>query len=356
MKKTPCYIITSLLIFMCVIATQGCKGAFATDDAGNENVQRGERILLNKIQNSVGNIVLTLENFINAGIDEVDEDSLKHALFVLNSVGRENLKNISAIKSSLKRADELTFIDEQFRKCVIVNGTLNNWVYVLEYTELKCRASQLNGEGNVNISFSVSSVEEISLFTNLTKLDLSGNNLGSIDLSNNLRLEELNLSKLPIKSLDLTSNENLKKLYLTGSHLINIEIASHERLIELKIASTAVTQLNVENNVNLEILDIADTTISTIDLGFNAKLKNLNLSATNIEDIDLSKLDNLRQLNLKNTPLNNLEISSNVLLQSLNILETNISFLNVINNTHLSELQYDEEKVILLGKSFTQLP
>ena len=74
---------------------------------------------------------------------------------------------------------------------------------------------------------------------------LADNNLTSVNVKSNTKLEELSLSHNPVAALNLTKNTKLEELY---------------------IANTKITKLKLTSNRNLYTLDIRNLKMRTLDL------------------------------------------------------------------------------------------
>ncbi|RYQ46386.1 Ig-like domain-containing protein [Bifidobacterium pseudolongum] len=116
---------------------------------------------------------------------------------------------------------------------------------------------------------------DLSKQTELRELDLDGNNLTEIDLTRNTLLWSLRAEENRLTNIDLSQNNNLEYIYLANNQLEELETYNLRKLQELKIQHNKLTALDLSNNKQLFDLTIYDNRISTIDLSKNIELHNL---------------------------------------------------------------------------------
>ncbi len=105
----------------------------------------------------------------------------------------------------------------------------------------------------------ISSLYGIQMFTSLEKLNVSGQNLTSLDLKANGALSVLCCDNNPLKSLDLSGNAELKMLYAQSTSLETIDLSHNYRLEAAYLSRSALTSLDVSGCTALKILDCANT-------------------------------------------------------------------------------------------------
>ena len=147
---------------------------------------------------------------------------------------------------------------------------------------------------------------------NLKTLVIKANDLESLNLENNDKLEMLELSENKITKLDISKNLNLKKLYINKSKL---------------------ESLNLENNIKLENLDVSDNKyLKNLDIRNLKKLKHINLNDTIIrkDSIDFSNNPNLKYLDVySQLKTLNIEKSINLGYYTLKVFNNKITKLNI---------------------------
>ncbi|PIB32777.1 hypothetical protein BFP78_00485 [Gaetbulibacter sp. 5U11] len=141
----------------------------------------------------------------------------------------------------------VTIPDVNFKAALVANSLINtNADTEIQVSE----ANSFNGSIIVN-NQNIADATGLEAFPNLSQLNLSQNNLNTINLTNNTALSFLNLS-----------NNNLQTLFLSQN--------------------TSLTNINVTNN-NLSLLDIRNSNTSNI-LIFNS-VGNINLNCIKISDV-----------------------------------------------------------------------
>ena len=145
---------------------------------------------------------------------------------------------------------------------------------------------------------------DLSNNTSLTTLDLIFNQLTSLDLSNNTSLTDLDLSENQLTSIDLSNNVNLRELNLDVNPLTSINgMENLTELTTLNLEGDQLTELNLNNNTKLINLYLYDNQLTSIDLSNNTSLTALDLSENQLTSIDLSNNTNLSSLHIDGTSL-----------------------------------------------------
>lgn len=162
---------------------------------------------------------------------------------------------------------------------------------------------------------------DLSALTKLTSLRINGNDITSLDVSQNTALRELNCRGC----------ENLSELILTPS------------LTSLQCDGCALTSLDVSACAGLTSLICYNNGISALNLSSNTALSELNCSYNHIASLDLSAnallANSLTDYNLGNQTLNAVASASGKLIS----VEVNIGSAENIVSTSLSDGSYNAE-------------
>ncbi len=149
-----------------------------------------------------------------------------------------------------------------------------------------------NGDGEIQVSeaaavfglelngLNISSLEGIHEFTNILRLLCGNNNLTSIDISQNLSLEELTVTFNQLTVLEVTHNLNLKFLDFVTNQITSIDLSQNLSLETLICDNNEfLTGIDVSQNSNLIYLTCSN----------NPLLSSLNIKNGN--NINLSPMD-----------------------------------------------------------------
>ncbi len=199
----------------------------------------------------------------------------------------------------------------------------------------------------------LTSVKGIEKLTNLKSLNLMGNHISTIDLSNNTKLQNLDLQMTRLTSIDISHNVELKAFYFTstavvnninlenntklekifiGSELTSVDLSHQPELKDLTLSGAEFSSINLSSNPLLTKLDLSSDNLSNIDLSHNTLLTDLNLSNNNFTQLDLSAQNELTNLNVSNNKLVALDFSNITNLVSLNV--RNNSLLSIKGELH----------------------
>ena len=198
----------------------------------------------------------------------------------------------------------------------------------------------------------------------LTSIDLSDNtalthlwvndnyNLGSLDISNNTALVYLNAGSDGLSEIDITNNTLLKELYISDNNPLSIiGLSNLVHLERLECNSDGLTSLDVTNNKALRILACAYQSISELDLSQNLMLKTLECRCNEITSIDVSQNSELVDLSVAVNKLTAIDVSYNTKLKVLQLGTNNLSSLDVLNNTELEYMDCDNNFLTSLDLS-----
>ena len=151
----------------------------------------------------------------------------------------------------------------------------------------------------------------------MTHLDLHGNDLLVLDLSNNNKIEFLNLLQNQLREIDLSKNPALTYLDLSINNLSSIDLSKNPALTHLDLSINNLSSIDLSKNPALTYLNLARNNLSSIDLSKNTALETLYLSGNNLSSIDLSKNTALETLYLSGNNLSSIDLSKNTALKTL---------------------------------------
>jgi protein phosphatase 1 regulatory subunit 7 len=180
---------------------------------------------------------------------------------------------------------DIPFKDDHFKECVLSYGEQQ----LNKIHELECSNSH------------ITSADEIRFFPAIKLLDLSNNQLTTLDVSNNTLLKTLylpnnNLQNLDVSAnplleflyaynnqlsdIDLTHSPLMKELILVGNQLRTLNITTHTVLVDLLVYANALTELDISKNTQLEYLQAEKNQIDTLNISHNPKLSVLQVDPT----------------------------------------------------------------------------
>ena len=180
---------------------------------------------------------------------------------------------------------------------------------------------------------------DVSKNTNLQYLSLGYNKLSSIDLTNNTKLEYLNLYDNSLTSVNgLNKLTNLLKIDISENQIESLDISGIETVTTLYAGQNKLTTLDVSKNTALETLGASNNQLTSIDVSTNTALKTLGASSNQLTSIDLSKNTALTELMVSNNQLTELDVSKNTALTYLYANNNQLTELDLSKNTALETL------------------
>lgn len=193
----------------------------------------------------------------------------------------------------------------------------------------KLKLISLDSVANITYALDLSNQGE------LEKLTLNGNNIPSLDLSNNPKLTFLGLhaditkegeGKGLISELDLSNNPALKQIVIEGHQITSLDLSNNKKLTNITIRGNNLTSLDVSMLPELEYLYLESNELREIDVTKNPRLERLEISG----NADISSLD----------------ISQNPELKELYAQQTSLFFLDAKNNRKLEILFLDQNPLL----------
>ena len=109
----------------------------------------------------------------------------------------------------------------------------------------------------------------------------------------------LNLSNNNISDLSCLSN-------IVG--ISNLDLSNNPKLTDLEVSNNNLTSINLENNLELGYLDVTNNQLINLDISNNYKISNLYISNNLLTGIKTSHLENLSNHDLLNMANLNTEI------------------------------------------------
>lgn len=205
----------------------------------------------------------------------------------------------------------------------------------------------------------------IEACTNLHYLNLSGNDLTKLDVSNNKLLDTLDCSmNYNLKSLDISQNKNLLQLhcYACSLEIERWDLSANPELKDLRIGGdgfysfSTISVLDCSNNHKLEslmagqsqmselyldcpelnLVDLELNNLSSLDFSNCTKLTTLNIAQNKITHLDLQCPD-LDLLRCESNNLTALDVSN---CPKLNVLYCNDNQLQELDLTNNKEIEY----------------
>ena len=178
----------------------------------------------------------------------------------------------------------------------------------------------------------------VEIFYNLEWLICDGNNLTSLDVSQNTKLEYLTCGDNKLTELDLSHNPNLDTLHCSDNQFTELDVTHNPALRELNCMINKLTALDVTHNTQLQRLECQINDLSKLDLSNNPKLSYLDCQDTELAELDVSHNPELEYLHSGGDYLTSIDVSKNPKLLSLILNEMNISELDVSHNPRLRTL------------------
>ena len=160
-------------------------------------------------------------------------------------------------------------------------------------------------------SQNIASLEGIEAFTALTELICDGNNLMSLDVTNNTALTRLWCIRNQLSSLDITNNTALTDFFCSDNTIMNLDLSNNIALTRIICSNNVLNGLDLSSNTALTDLVCDSNNLMSLDLSANTALTNI----TCIEN----QLTSLNMANGNNTNVTNFRATRNPMLTCIQV-------------------------------------
>lgn len=214
--------------------------------------------------------------------------------------------------------------------------------------------SALVGVTTVNVErLFINGMEGIQDFVDLEVLNVNQINLGTIDLSQNLKLRELHARACSLNALNLVNNTELEILDLYGNGISDLNLEFNTKLQSVDVSSNPLASLFLLNHPDLNTLDVSDsdirylivegTALTSLDLSFNSLLEEVSIRYNNISNLVLPANDSpLTKLEVVGESLTAFDVENRTNLVDLTIFDIQATDLIVENLPNLTSFRLEE--------------
>ena len=131
-----------------------------------------------------------------------------------------------------------------------------------------------------------------------------------------------------VGDLNLSSCSELKSISIEDNSISQIELNSFH-LTVVNVSSNNLSSLDVSNLATLESLSCSDNELSSLDVSNNLRLIYLDCSNNNVSTVSLEDNWNLTTLKTSGTSIDSLDVSHNSVLHSLSPWNTELAFVKL---------------------------
>ena len=196
---------------------------------------------------------------------------------------------------------------------------------------------------------------DVSKNTNLDILNCSSNNLTRLDVSKNINLQGLYVNYNNLSELSVEKCTQLRVLHCTNNDLSSLDVTCNKKLTTLDCYTNQLYELKLGNNTSLETIACYSNQLSELDLRYCEGLVTLYCGSNPISELDVSNCPNLLNLHCDDCNLTELDIRYNSLLKSLRCDGNHIGVIDIRNNSLQSagatDLQTDASSILIKSDS-----
>ena len=203
--------------------------------------------------------------------------------------------------------DATNFPDEAFRNYLLNENLYLTSIKIDQDRDGKLSEAERNAVDTIKVTDGyngkkLTSLKGIEFFPNLRYLYCDENNLTSLNVSKNKKLEELYCDENNLNSLDVSQNTALLDLICSQNNLTSLDVGNNAALINLVCWKNQLTSLDVSNNPELKFLNCEQNQLTSLNVektsiylsnpysGFHAKNNTYPITVGSDRTFDLSTL------------------------------------------------------------------
>ena len=178
--------------------------------------------------------------------------------------------------------------DAVFESYLLGNSSINtNNDAFIQCTEAEAFTGQLVCGG-----LGIADLSGIEAFPNVTYIDVYGNQLTSVDVSNNTEITSLNINGNSLTSLDVSNNPLLEALFCNENDLTDLDVSNNPNLQTLYCHINALTSLDVSSCTNLSVFRSQSNSITSLNLSGNSSLQEIRCQNNQLTSLNVANGNN----------------------------------------------------------------
>lgn len=188
-------------------------------------------------------------------------------------------------------------------------------------------------------------------FDSLDILDVTANQLTSLNVTGNPLLGTLRCGNNQLTTLDLSQNPMLTELKVWLNNLSTLDLSSNSNLTLIEAFNNQITNLNLSGLVDLNAINLNNNLLDSIDVTQNTNLIYLLLNQNQISQLNVTQNSALGHLQCEENQLSELNVTQNTGLLDLRCRANQLTGLNISLNTILTSLVCSENQLVCLDVS-----
>ena len=244
-------------------------------------------------------------------------------------------------------AETINFIDQNFKIKLleadvsnqISKNILGNYFKIDANNDGEIQVLEALEVSYLDVSNStISSIDEISNFSNLVELRCYSNEFNVLNVNNLINLKRLYCMENQIETIDVSNLINLEFFYCSQNLLTSLNLNGLINLQKLSFSFNLISSIDFMGLTNLTELYCNGNTFATFDLTLLSNLQKVNCANNQLTEVNVTGLNNLKEINCSNNQLTTLTLSNLINLEKVNCSNNTITALNFSGSNNLKEL------------------
>lgn len=190
--------------------------------------------------------------------------------------------------------------------------------------------------------------------SDISAFAINGQRLMSVDLTRAITLAHLSITDCQLPTINLAWNRCLRSLDLSGNKLSTLDLSEPNGsygknvLSHINASNNALTEVELSTRTAILSLDLSDNNIAEMSLTKLSSLTELNLSGNQLTEVSLTDLEAIETLNLSGNQLTSIQLLDYLPLQNFDISSNNFTFATLPLPGVVAEYKYAPQNAILL--------
>ncbi|MGM9767795.1 MAG: leucine-rich repeat domain-containing protein [Candidatus Cryptobacteroides sp.] len=221
-----------------------------------------------------------------------------------------------AISISQQAGEDGTSTGEsQFADPIFAAYVLENFDYDQDGVISKSEAESVK---SIDVdSYGVTSLEGISMFTNLEDIDLSGNAIKVVDLRDMDKLQYLVLQNSGTETLLLGGCTGLTSIIARNNSLKDVDLSDQTGIQFLDLGQNLLTSFSISGRSGLQYVAVDMNSLSTLTIEGCPNIKTLACHKNSLEALDITSMPRIDWLDCSDNNIKSLDLPAGSALISL---------------------------------------
>ena len=221
----------------------------------NNNASLNQLNLKNGANTNIPTASFDITN--NPNLTCIEVNDVTYATTSWTNKDMQHVYNTNCNYPAITLIPDSTFEQILINQSIDSDGVLNGQVYTADINTITSLVITSSG---------ITDLTGLQDFIALTYLDLTGNNITTIDVSKNVLLDRLDVSNNNLTSIDISSNTRIKTLFISNNKISNINFGTNNVMLYIRAENNLLEHLDVSSMGSLQLLDLRNNLLKSLNV------------------------------------------------------------------------------------------